>query len=143
MYRYKRKPSGDFCSISIVVLCLLVQCQPMVRAVAENADHANKLGLLTNCLPKLILSSSMPPLIKELEIRSQIISERIIVFARHLLMTRTQSPTKTIEELVHALRQLARDCEFQNVNAENSKNEMTRDAFINGINSSEIADQNW
>ena len=32
-------------------------------------------------------------------------------------MSRAQKPKKTIEEYVHALRQLARDCEFQNVNA--------------------------
>ena len=36
-----------------------------------------------------------------------------IVFARHLLMTQTQSPTETVEEFVHVLRQLARDGEFQ------------------------------
>ena len=53
-------------------------------------------------------------------------------------MTDTQSPTETIEEFVHTLRQLARDCDFQIYYAKNYKNEMTRDAFISGNNSSEI-----
>jgi len=35
----------------------------------------------------------------------------------------------------HALRQLARDCDFQDVNAATYKHELTRDAFFNGINS--------
>ena len=62
---------------------------------------------------------------------------------RHLQVTRTQSPTQTVEEFVHALRQLARDCQFQNLSAENYKNKMTRDALMSGINSFEIRKRHW
>ena len=61
-----------------------------------------------------------------------------IIFARHLLMTRTQKETKTIDEYVHALNQVARDCEFQDVRENNYKDDLSRDAFIIGIGSSTI-----
>ena len=56
--------------------------------------------------------------------------QKDIAFARHLLTTEAQSPTKIIGKFIHALRQLARDCEFQNVNAENYENKMISDGFI-------------
>ena len=34
--------------------------------------------------------------------------------ARHLLMSRTQNSSESIGEYVHSLKQLARDCNFQN-----------------------------
>ena len=48
-------------------------------------------------------------------------------------MTRSQKEAETIDEYVHGLNQLARDCEFKNVSAEEYKHDLTRDAFINGI----------
>ena len=56
-----------------------------------------------------------------------------IIFARHLLMTRTQKKTEKIDEYVYALNQLARDCQFQDVRANDYKDDLSRDAFINGI----------
>ena len=41
-------------------------------------------------------------------------------------------------EYVHALRKLARDCSFTNISAEQYREELTRDAFINGLTSSNI-----
>jgi len=48
-------------------------------------------------------------------------------------MTRSQKQGESISLYVHALYNLVKDCEFQAVTAEKYKDEMTRDAFINGI----------
>ena len=64
--------------------------------------------------------------------------QKNVVFARHLLMTRTQRPGESIAEYVHFLRVLARDCDFVQVTAEQYRDEFTRDAFINGLASSSI-----
>ena len=53
-------------------------------------------------------------------------------------MTRTQCPGESIAEYVHSLRELARDCDFVQVTAEQYRDELTRDAFINGLASSSI-----
>ena len=53
-------------------------------------------------------------------------------------MSRAQNPEETIDECIYALRQLARGCEFRYVNAATYKDELTRDAFINGISFSAI-----
>ena len=53
-------------------------------------------------------------------------------------MTRKQQTDESIAEYVHALRKLARDRSFTNVSAEQYRQELTRDAFINGLTSSNI-----
>ena len=112
-----------------------------VRRAEENADNINKLGLLTSLLTHqtfaFIADSTNYEEAQEV-LNSAYHRQKNIVFARHLLMTRIQKPSERIDEYVHALRQLARDCAFQNVTAEIYKNEPTRDAFISGINSSVI-----
>ena len=51
-------------------------------------------------------------------------------------MTRKQQTDESIAECVHALRKLARGCSSTNVSAEQHREELTRDAFINGLTSS-------
>ena len=53
-------------------------------------------------------------------------------------MSRVQNSGESIAEYVHALKQLARDCEFQQVSADRYRDELTRDSFINEISSSAI-----
>ena len=53
-------------------------------------------------------------------------------------MTRTQRPGESIVEYVHSLRELARDCDYVQVIAEQYKDERKGDAFINGLASSGI-----
>ena len=50
-------------------------------------------------------------------------------------MTRLQAQNKSISQYVHALRSLAKEYSFEAVSAEKYKNDMTRDAFINGLRS--------
>ena len=56
-------------------------------------------------------------------------------------MNRTQKSEESIAEYVHALKQLARDRDFQAVTAENYRDELSRDAFISGISSANIRER--
>ena len=57
------------------------------------------------------------------------------IFSRHLLATAKQKPGQTIREFLHSL---SKDCDFQNVTAEEYRQEMVRGSFINGLLSSGI-----
>ena len=60
------------------------------------------------------------------------------VFARHLLTTRKQNPTETLDEYLQALKALSKDCNFKNVTAVQYCEESIRDAFITGLQSNNI-----
>ena len=60
------------------------------------------------------------------------------IFARHLLATRRQQVGETLDGYLNALKLLAKDCQFKAVTAQVFKQEMIRDAFINGILSQHI-----
>ena len=56
-----------------------------------------------------------------------------VLFARHKLATRKQQPRETFEKNFFLLRLLSKDCDLKAVTAEEYRNELVRDAFINGI----------
>ena len=60
------------------------------------------------------------------------------IFARHLLATRKQAPTETLDEYLQALKTLSKDCNFKNVTAAQYCDESIRNAFISGLQSSLI-----
>ena len=53
------------------------------------------------------------------------------IFARHLLATRRQQ--LSIDEFLRELHTLGKDCNFKVVTAEKYREDLVRDAFINGI----------
>lgn len=55
------------------------------------------------------------------------------IFARHLLATRKQAPTETLDEYLQALKTLSKDCNFKNVTAAQYCEESIRDTFISGL----------
>ena len=55
------------------------------------------------------------------------------VFARHLLATAKQQPEETLDEFYLKQQKLARDCNFRQVTSEQYRQEMVRDALINGL----------
>ena len=55
------------------------------------------------------------------------------VFARHLLATAKQEPGRILDEFLLSLQKLAQDCNFRAVTGVRNKQEMIRDAFINGL----------
>ena len=60
------------------------------------------------------------------------------IFARHLLATRVQGTGESIDNFLLDLKRLSRDCDFKAVTANEHRDEMVRDAFINGLSSSFI-----
>ena len=60
------------------------------------------------------------------------------IFARHLLATRQQQSGETLDVYLNSLKLLAKDCQFKAVSAEVYRQEMIRDAFINGLDAQNI-----
>ena len=60
------------------------------------------------------------------------------IFARHALATRKQNPEESLQTFLNELLVLSKACNFQDVTAEVYRNELVRDAFINGLKSNEI-----
>ena len=60
------------------------------------------------------------------------------IFARHILATRKQQNGENLEQFLQALKVLSKDCTFRTVSAEQYREELLRDAFINGLSSSTI-----
>lgn len=60
------------------------------------------------------------------------------IFSRHNLFSRKQKQDETIKVYVNSLNVIAQDCNFRNVTAREYRQEYIRDAFINGLSSSNI-----
>ena len=60
------------------------------------------------------------------------------VYARHLLATRKQEAGESLDQYLLNLQQLGRDCTFKALSAEQARDELIRDAFINGLASGQI-----
>jgi len=60
------------------------------------------------------------------------------VFARHLLAIRKQRTAESLQQFLQALKLLSKECTFQAVSAEQYREELIREAFINGLNSQGI-----
>ena len=60
------------------------------------------------------------------------------IYARHVLATRRQQPTETLDEFLLALKTLSKDCNFKDATAARYYEESIRDAFITGLQSSII-----
>ena len=56
-------------------------------------------------------------------------------FARHFLATAKQEPGRTLDGFLLSLQKLAQDCNFRAVTGVQYKQEMIRNAFINGLTS--------
>ena len=56
-----------------------------------------------------------------------------IIYARHLLATRRQEATESLDEYLQVLHRLSKDCKLTAVTAEQYREELVRDAFINGL----------
>lgn len=55
------------------------------------------------------------------------------IFARHLLATRRQKQGETLTEFLQELRRLSKDCNIKSATAEEYREELVRDSFINGL----------
>ncbi|XP_068240175.1 uncharacterized protein [Palaemon carinicauda] len=55
------------------------------------------------------------------------------IFTRHLLVTRQQKAGETLDEFPREMRKLGKDCNLKSVSAEQYREELIRDAFINDL----------
>jgi len=60
------------------------------------------------------------------------------IFARHVLATRKQKQAESLQTFMQELLILSKDCNFNDVTAEEYRNELVRDACINGLSSHSI-----
>ena len=60
------------------------------------------------------------------------------IYSRHLLATRKQEESESLDQYLQVLRRLSKDCNFTAVTALENEQSYIRDAFINGIRSREI-----
>ena len=66
------------------------------------------------------------------------VKKKNVIFSRYKLATRRQQGSETLEEFLQALHQLSKKCDLQAVSAEQYRQELVWDAFINGLASSTI-----
>ena len=108
---------------------------------AEDEIPVNKLHLLINSVAYDVYDFIEECVTYESAIR---VLENLYVktpneiFARHLLATARQAPGQSLNDFVQKLQGLGKDCNFRPVTAQVYREEMVRDAFINGITSSSI-----
>ena len=113
----------------------------LVTAQGQEAQASNKLRLLC-----AYVSANVYEMIEDCEtydaaiqkLRGIYVKSPNIVFARHLLATRKHKPEETLQDFLHALHTLSKDCNLRNVTAEEYRQELVRDAFINGLSSHHI-----
>ena len=112
-----------------------------VERNAQEGANVDKLALLTNFLtPRTYpyISNATSYENAKTALRNTFCKRKNVVFARHVLMTRVQRTDESIAEYVHNLQTLAKDCDFEAVTAQEHKDMLTRDAFINGLTSARI-----
>lgn len=72
------------------------------------------------------------------QLKSVFIKTPNVIFARHQLATKKQQPGETLEDFFQSLQILSKDCQLRAVTAEEHRNDLVRDAFINGLSSHSI-----
>lgn len=60
------------------------------------------------------------------------------VFSRHLLATRKQESSESLDQYLNVLKQLSKDCQYVSVTASLYREESIRDSFITGLQSAYI-----
>ena len=112
-----------------------------LTSVTLTHKDINKLDILVN-----YVSPTVFEYISECEtfdtamntLQTLFIAPKNEIFARHILATRLQQPGETLIEFLNTLKLLAKDCQFKSVTAEIYRQELIRDAFINGIQAQHI-----
>ena len=107
---------------------------------AELTDR-RKLAALINCLSSSVYtyissSSSFEDAITTLS--DIYVKPKNEVYVRHLLSSRKQQEGETVDQFMHALDMLSKDCNFKAVDATAYRDEYFRDSLIRGLQSSEM-----
>lgn len=104
----------------------------------RGASDADKFKCLVNCVSPAVFelieeSNSFDSAIQTL---SDLYDKSPnVIFARHLLATRRQQSSESLDAFLQDLRRIAKTCGFKAVTAAEYKEELIRDSFINGLTS--------
>ena len=107
---------------------------------AELTDR-KKLAALINCISSSVYTyiSSSNSFEEAITTLSDIyVKPKNEVYVRHLLSSRKQQEGETVDQFMHALDILSKDCNFKAVDATAYRDEYVRDSFIRGLQSSEM-----
>ena len=115
---------------------VLVEAQP-----AAARENFNKKRIIISCL-----SPDFYAYVKEAQTYERVVEilkqtsvrTKNHVYARHLLVSRRQGADETIADYLQALKKLSKDCTFAAVSAQQYKEQLIRDSFINGLSSAFI-----
>lgn len=112
-----------------------------LTSVIASHKEINKLDMLVNYVSPTVFEfisecADYDSAMKNLE--TLYVAPKNEIFARHILATRKQQSGETLDEYLNALKLLAKDCQFKAVTALQYRQEMIRDAFINGIQTQHI-----
>ena len=77
----------------------------------------------------------------KLKLQRHYVKQPNVVFSRHLLATKKQKPGESLQEFLQALQILSKNCKFRDVYAEEYRQELVCDAFVNGLASHHIRQQ--
>ena len=113
---------------------------PTATAAAPEAT-VNKLDILINYISASVYEyiSEYPDYAAAVEtLDTLFVVPKNEIFSRHLLATRKQQTGETLNNYMNALKLLAKDCQFKTVSTDVYKQEMIRDAFINGIQAQHV-----
>ena len=113
-----------------------------LTTVVENQANNDRLMVLIN----YVTSEVFELLFNEAEnyeeainiLKSLYIKTPNEIFARHALATRKQQPDESIDEYLQILKIMSKDCNFQQVTANQYRDEAVRDAFISDLLSNAI-----
>ena len=104
-------------------------------------ENLDKLAVLTNYIAPNVYEfiSEVPSFeIAVKTLKDIYVKPKSEIFARHLLQTRKQETSETLDLYLQALKILAQDCNFTDVSANQYREESILDSFINGLHSNYI-----
>ena len=113
----------------------------LVTTSFDDKTEVQKLSILTQYLtyktyPIIEDATTYTEALKLL--KDQFYKTKNEVYARHILYTRKQKSEETVDEFLTVLRQLAKDCNYQQVSAKDHQDQSIRDSFISGLKSPSI-----
>ena len=113
-----------------------------VEALPRGENTVNKLKALTAHLSAPIYKLISEETTYESSItalQNSFVTPKNKICARHMLATKAKQDTgESVDEFIWCINKLSQDCDFTAVSAQEYKDDMKRDSFINGLSSNFI-----
>ena len=112
-----------------------------VEALPRGENTVDKLKVLTAHLSAPIYKLTSEETTYESTItalQNLFVKPRNEIYARHMLATAKQDAGESVDEFILRINKLSQNCDFTAVSAQEYKDDMKRDSFINGLSSNFI-----